>query len=56
MSDLKRYIAEKLSSCNIYVVAGVVGTFINLYGHLLVPFFRGEANPIDLQCRILSSP
>ena len=47
MNDLKRYIADKLRSRNTYFVAALVGTFINLYGHVLVPTLRGEQHPVD---------
>ena len=47
MSDLRRYTRDKLKSRSTYVVAAVVGTFINLYGHFLVPVLRGESRPLD---------
>lgn len=47
MSDLKRYTADKLKCLNTYFVAAIVGSFINLYGHVLVPMLRSEQNPVD---------
>ena len=47
MSDLKRYVGDKLRSRNTYIVAAIVGSFINLYGHFLVPTLRGELHPLD---------
>ncbi len=38
---LRRLVAEKLRDRSTYIVAAVVGTLINAYGHLLVPWFRG---------------
>lgn len=46
-SDLGRYVTEKLRQKNTYLVALVVGTAINLYGHVLVPWLRGSQAPID---------
>jgi hypothetical protein len=42
---LQRLIAEKLRDRSTYIVAVVVGTLINAYGHLLVPWFRGASDP-----------
>lgn len=28
-------------------MAAIVGTFINLYGHVLVPVLRGEQHPVN---------
>lgn len=43
---LMRYVREKLKDSSTYVVALVVGTFINLYGHILVPWLRGSTDPL----------
>jgi hypothetical protein len=42
---IRRYLVQKLKEANTYVVALVVGTFINLYGHILVPWLRGVESP-----------
>ena len=42
MQDLRRYIHDKLRSRNTYIVAMIVGTCINGYGHFLVLTLRGE--------------
>ncbi|MBE9557872.1 MAG: hypothetical protein IMF08_13520 [Proteobacteria bacterium] len=42
---LQRLIAEKLFDRSTYIVAAVVGSLINAYGHLLVPWFRGAPDP-----------
>jgi len=42
---LRRLIAEKLCDRSTYIVAAIVGTLINAYGHLLVPWFRGASDP-----------
>ena len=47
MQDLRRYVQEKLGSRNTYIVALIVGTFINVYGHFLVPALRGEEAPLE---------
>lgn len=39
---LMRYLREKLADRSTYVTALVVGTLINAYGHLLVPWMRGH--------------
>ena len=44
--DLRRYLVEKLRQRHTYGVALVVGLFINLYGHVLVPWLRGEQRPV----------
>lgn len=41
-----RLIVEKLNDSSTYVVAVVVGTLINLYGQLLVPWFRTGSDPV----------
>jgi len=41
-----KYLWEKLGQRSTYVVAFVVGSFINLYGHVLVPVLRGETDPL----------
>lgn len=46
--SLSSYLRQKLSDSNTYVVAFVVGTLINVYGHILVPLLRGRENPVDL--------
>ena len=45
---IRRLVGEKLRDRSTYVVALVVGTLINLYGQLLVPWLRGLGNPFDL--------
>ena len=47
MQDLRRYIQDKLRSRNTYIVALIFGTFINGYGHFLVPTLRGETEPLS---------
>ncbi|MDP6983899.1 MAG: hypothetical protein VYC64_01305 [Candidatus Latescibacterota bacterium] len=42
MQDLRRYIHDKLRSRNTYIVAMIVDTCINGYGHFLVLTLRGE--------------
>ncbi len=42
MQDLRRYIYDKLRSRNTYIVAMIVDTCINGYGHFLVFTLRGE--------------
>ena len=42
-----RLIGDKLRDRTTYVLAAIVGTLINLYGQLLVPWFRGSANPFE---------
>lgn len=44
MSKLQ-YLREKLLQRNTYIVAFIVGTFINLYGQFLVPWLRGYSRP-----------
>ena len=41
-----RLISEKLVDRTTWMLAFVVGTLINLYGQLLVPWFRGSFDPI----------
>lgn len=41
----RRYLVEKLKDPASYVVAAFVGTFINAYGQLLVPWLRGANEP-----------
>ncbi len=43
---IRRLTAEKLRDRTTYVMAGVVGTLINVYGQLLVPWLRGAESPI----------
>ncbi len=40
-----RLIGEKLVDRTTWALAFVVGTLINLYGQLLVPWFRGSLDP-----------
>lgn len=42
---LRRLVADKLRDRSTYIVALVVGTLINAYGQLLVPWFRGSSDP-----------
>jgi hypothetical protein len=42
---IRRLVGEKLLDRSTYVVAAVVGTLINVYGQLLVPWLRGAADP-----------
>ena len=43
-----RLVKEKLRDRHTYAVALVVGTLINLYGQLLVPWLRGGADPFSV--------
>jgi len=45
---IRRLVAEKIRDRSTYVVAAVVGTLINGYGQVLVPWLRGLGNPFDL--------
>ncbi len=45
---IRRLVGEKLRDRSTYIVALIVGTLINLYGQLLVPWLRGLGNPFDL--------
>jgi hypothetical protein len=51
---LLRYTVEKLKKRDTYVTAIIVGTLINIYGQLLVPWLRGRGSPIDVFTRELS--
>ena len=42
-----RLIGDKMRDRTTYVLAAIVGTLINLYGQLLVPWFRSSANPFE---------
>lgn len=42
---LWRLVKGKVRDRGTYVVAAVVGTLINLYGQLMVPWFRGASDP-----------
>ncbi len=42
---IRRLIWEKLHDRSIYGLAAFVGTLINLYGQLLLPWFRGYGDP-----------
>lgn len=44
---IRRLIAEKLREKTTFGLAAVVGTLINVYGQLLVPWFRGAENPFE---------
>lgn len=44
---IRRLTAEKLREPSTYIVAAVVGTLINGYGQLLVPWFRGWTDPFE---------
>jgi len=46
-SDLSRFVVEKLRQKNTYLVALIVGTAINVFGHVLVPWARGNASPAE---------
>lgn len=43
---LRRLLGEKLRDRTTYGLAAVVGTLINAYGQLLVPWFRGSDDPV----------
>ena len=45
LSLIFRLIGDKLHDRTSYVLALFVGTLINLYGQLLVPWFRGDGDP-----------
>ena len=42
-----RLVKDKLRDRTTYILAAVVGTLINVYGQLLVPWFRHESDPFD---------
>jgi hypothetical protein len=42
---VNRLLADKLHNSETYWIAVIVGTLINGYGQLLVPWFRGVADP-----------
>ncbi len=42
---IRRLLVEKLKDRGTYTLAFVVGTLINSYGQLLVPWFRSDTNP-----------
>ncbi len=42
---VRRLIGEKLREATMYGVVAIVGTLINAYGNLLVPWLRGAENP-----------
>ena len=44
---IARLIVDKLHDRTTYVLAAIVGTLINLFGQLLVPWFRTDANPFS---------
>lgn len=43
-----KLIVDKLRDPGTYYVAAVVGTLINIYGQLLVPWFRSNKNPFSI--------
>jgi hypothetical protein len=43
-----RFLRDKLSERATYILAAVVGTLINLYGQLLVPWLRGVDDPFAM--------
>ena len=45
---IRRLVIGKIKDRSTYVVAAVVGTLINVYGQILVPWFRGLGNPFEL--------
>jgi hypothetical protein len=45
---IRRLVGEKLRDRTTYSLAAVVGTLINAYGQLLVPWFRTFSDPFDL--------
>jgi hypothetical protein len=45
---IRRLVIGKIKDRSTYVVAAVVGTLINLYGQVLVPWLRGLGNPFEL--------
>ena len=45
---IARLIADKIRDPTTYYVALIVGTLINGYGQLLVPWFRSDADPFAL--------
>ena len=42
---LGEILRDKLKDPQVYIIAGIVGSLINVYGQLLVPWLRGAANP-----------
>lgn len=50
-----RLIREKLSERSTYLVAAIVGTLINAYGQVLVPWFRGAETPFSVLLRELDA-
>ena len=44
---ITRYVIDKLRDRTTYILAAIVGTLINAYGQLLVPWFRTGANPLE---------
>ena len=44
---IRRLVVDKMYDRTTYGVAAVVGTLITAYGHLLVPWFRTDANPFS---------
>jgi len=52
---LARLINEKLHDRTTYILAAVVGSLINGYGQLLVPWFRSNLNPFEVFLTELST-
>lgn len=48
---IRRLIVDKLYDRTTYVLAAIVGTLINLYGQLLVPWFRTDMDPFAMFAR-----
>ena len=44
---ITRLVIDKMRDRTTYVLAAIVGTLINAYGQLLVPWFRTGANPFE---------
>jgi len=45
---IRKLVFAKLCEKNTYILALVVGTLINIYGQILVPWFRGAENPTSI--------
>jgi hypothetical protein len=43
--SLSSYVTARLKAPSTYLLAAVVGTLINFYGHILVPWLKGDAEP-----------
>jgi len=44
---IRRLISDKLHDRGTYILAFVIGTMINLYGQLLVPWLRDRGSPLE---------